>query len=212
MVIAFATLVRLDRGADGATNRIVVSWSDASAGLNNEQVHLITSTNGGSTYTSPVSVSEAGDRTNFDAVAISPDGGDVYLVYNAYLDPWQASTANPRRMLGVVRHADVTAGAVGAFATLHRGAIGDVRGSSANGLSSEFIGDYNQVIATNNDGFAIWNDVRDATICAAINTFRQSLIVGPPIAPPAPQAACPPAGGTMFGNTSHFAGAYADPS
>ncbi|HEX5996760.1 MAG TPA: sialidase family protein [Jiangellales bacterium] len=196
----------------GATNQIVVSWSDASAGLNNEQAFVISSADGGVTYTAKASVSEAGDRANQPAAAISPDGGDVYLVYNAYLDPWRASTADQRRVLGVVRHASVAGGIIGAFATLHRGAVGDSRGSSANGLTTGFIGDYNQVIATNDNGFAIWNDARDATVCAAMNAFRQSLINGAPIARPAPQVDCPAAGGTMFGNTSHFAGAYSDPS
>ncbi|HET6214186.1 MAG TPA: sialidase family protein, partial [Micromonosporaceae bacterium] len=196
----------------GATNQIVVGWSDASAGVNNEQAYVISSTNGGASYSSPVSTSAAGDRANQPAVAISPDGGDVYLVYNAYLDPWRTSTADPRRMQGVVRHADVLGGVIGAFATLHRGAIGDARGSSANGLATEFIGDYNEAIATNDNGFAIWNDVRDATVCASMNAYRQSLIAGAPIARPAPQVDCPAAGGTMFGNTSIFAGAYTDPS
>jgi hypothetical protein len=196
----------------GATNQIVVNWSDASAGLNNEQAFVITSVNGGASYTSPVSVSEAGDRANQPAIAISPDGSDVYLVYNAYLDPWRATTADPRRVLGVVRHADVSGGVIGAFGTLHRGAVGDSRGSSANGLGSGFIGDYNQAIATNSDGIAIWNDARDATVCAPMNAYRQSLIDGAPIARPSPQVDCPAAGGTMFGNTDHFAGVYSDPT
>jgi hypothetical protein len=200
-------------GAD-ASDEIVITWADDSLGTNLERAWVVWSTNGGDSYSSKVVASEGTDRANFAAVAIAPDGRDVYLVYNAHLDPWRTSTADPRRMLGVVRHADVTlaSGAVGAFTTLHRGAVGDGRGSSANGLTSEFLGDYNYAVATREFAAAVWVDSRNAAVCPAINAYRQSLVAGAPIPAPAPNQDCPVVAGDHFGNTDIFGGSYLDPT
>jgi hypothetical protein len=202
-------------GAD-ASDQIVITWADDSLGTNQERAWVVWSTNGGDSYSAKVVASEGSDRANFPAPAISPDGRDVYLVYNAHLDPWRTTTADPRRMLGVVRHANVTlaSGAVGAFTTLHRGAVGDGRGSSANGLTTEFLGDYNYAVATRTFAVAVWVDSRNAAVCPAINAYRQSLVDGTPIPPPAPNQDCPdsPATGSFFGNTDIFGGSYADPT
>jgi hypothetical protein len=199
-------------GAD-ATDEIVITWADDSLGQNQERAFVVWSTNGGDSYSAKVVASEGSDRANFAAVAIAPDGRDVYLVYNAHLDPWRSTTAEPRRMLGVVRHANVAlaTGAVGAFSTLHRGSVGDGRGSSANGLTTEFLGDYNYAVATRDYAAALWVDSRAAAVCPAINAYRQSLVDGAPIPPPAPNQDCPDVGG-FFGNTDIFGGSYADPT
>lgn len=189
----------------GAPNTIVLTWPDARLGLNHEQALVQRSTDRGATWSAPVNGAEAGDRPDFPAIAMSPDGTDIYLVYLGFLDPWRTTTSEPRRMQGVVRHAT---GTLTDWTTLHRGAVGDARGSSANGLVAEFLGDYTYAVATNDYGAAVWTDVREAAVCPAINAYRQSLLTPTPLPPPAPQAACP----ATFGNTDIFGGSYPDPT
>ena len=148
-------------GAD-ATNEIVVTWSDDRAGVNREQAYLVRSTNRGQSYGAPSTVSTAGDRANQPAVAIAPDGSDVYVTYNAYMTTWQPTTAAPRPMLGVVNYVAPN----NSVTPLHRGATGDARASSANGLTSEFLGDYNYAVATRASATLVWNDMRDGADCA----------------------------------------------
>ena len=185
-------------GAD-ATDRIVMAWADGA--LNEEKALVQYSDDGGATWSNPLNAATLGDRPNFPAIAISPDGHKVYLTYNAFLAPWQETTANPRPLQGVARGVNGNSlSNVSAWSTLFRGATGDARGSSANALNSEFLGDYNYAIATRDFGVLLWNDVRDAASCPAIDAYRQSLVAGTPIAPPAPASDCPP----TFGNSNIF--------
>jgi hypothetical protein len=190
-------------GAD-APDTSDLAWCDASPGLNKEEALVQRSRDGGTTWSTPVNGAAAGDRPDFPAVAISPDGQDVYLTYDGFLDPWQPTTADPRRFQGVVRHA---AGDLSGWTELLRGVVGDARASSANGLSSGFLGDYNAAVATNDYGAAVWNDARNADDCPAIDAFRQSLTTTTPLPTPNPRVDCP----ERFGNTDIDGARVADP-
>jgi len=201
-------------GAD-ATDQIVLSWVDGKFGLNHEPVLLSTSTNGGSTWTAPRTIDGTGqpsDRGYYSAPAISPNGSDVYVTYNAWLEPYKNSTigaANARPFVGIVTHADVSAnGTIGAFTRLGESAAGDARGSSQNDLTGEFLGDYVYSAATRTYGSGVWNDVRNAADCPAIDAWRMSLRTGTSVPTPAPQQDCP----STFGNSDIFGATFADPT
>ena len=207
-------------GSD-ATDEIVLAWSNGPTPSDthpgpNEQVKVMKSTNGGATWTSSAVASPASDRPDFPAIAISPDGTDAYVTYMNFLQPWQSTNATPRLFQGVVRHADVNSatGAIGAWSDVHRGPTGDARGSSANALVDEFLGDYDYAFATRNSVTVVWNDARNAADCPAIDAYRDDVANGTAAGVstdptrPAPEQDCP----ATFGNTDIFGGSYADPT
>jgi hypothetical protein len=81
---------------------------------------------------------------------------------------------------------------------------GDSRASSANDLTTGFLGDYNYAAATTSSVTAVWNDARNAAVCQAIDAFRDSELTATPGTPPAPGTQCP----STFGNTDIFGGNY----
>jgi hypothetical protein len=195
----------------GATNEIVNAWADGRDGLNNEHVMFSYSTGGGNPGTwsppTPIETVKVGpnrDRGYYAAPAISPTGGDVWVVYNAFTTPFQTTTATPRTLIGAVTHAAVSpAGVVGAFSEVHRGAPGDPRASSQNNLVIEFLGDYVYAVAGNSYAAAVWNDAREGADCPAIDAWRagvQTATTADDLPKPEPQQDCPP----NFGNTDIF--------
>lgn len=192
-----------------ATNEIVMTWVDGAAGLDNEHLMVSTSRNRGTSWSTPAVVPlKEGDRPFYVAPAISPNGTDVYIVANAFTTPYRNDTTSDRGLVGEVVHSDVTAGGgFGPWAEVVRGPEGDPRGSSANSLTDEFLGDYVYAAATRKGAFAVWNDTRNAANCPAIDDFRASLY-GTSIDPPDVLAACDP----TFGNSDIFGAAVPDPT
>ena len=210
--LAFGPSVDIANGAPtgaDATNRIVLTWADGRNGLNNEQLLMMSSTNGGASFSGPAAVPlAAGDRPYYTAPAISPNGTDVYITYNAFTTPFRDNTSDPRGLVGVILHADVTGGAIGAFGTVARGMVGDPRASSQNNLTAEFLGDYVYTAATRAGAVGVWNDVRAAADCPALDAWRMSLRTGTSVPRPAPQKDCP----ATFGNSDIFGAAVSDPT
>jgi hypothetical protein len=158
------------------------------------------SINGGDSWSSPTANSSTGDHGYYSAAGISPNGQERYIVYNAFTTPYRTDTFDPRSLVGVVLQADIgTDGVPTGWTELHRSPPGDPRGSMDLG-PAEFLGDYVYAIATSTYGAAVWNDVRDAADCPAMDAWRMSLRGGPPAPPPAPQQDCP----STFGNVDIF--------
>jgi len=192
-----------------ATDRMVMTY--VSGTLAAPHTYFTESTNRGATWSAPRAIETSGDRGIYTAPAISPNGTDVYVVYNAFTTPYQPTTATPRSLVGVVLHADSSTAPgtpTGAFTELHRSTPGDPRGSSQNNLAGEFLGDYVYAAATRTYGTAVWNDTSSAADCPAMDAWRQSLVDGTNVARPAPQQDCP----ATFGNSDILGGTFQDPT
>jgi hypothetical protein len=180
-------------GGPTATNTIGVVWSDARDGTGSEQARAVFSTTRGDSWSAPRNLAAAGDRPDFPAIALSPDGSDVYVTYDNFLSGFQTDMSDPRPMQGKVRAGTVTGG----FHDVATGGTGDARASSANALDGEFIGDYNWIVATNSFAVAVYNDVSNAVECPAVDAWRQALVNGQSPPQPSPATDCDPG----FGNT-----------
>jgi hypothetical protein len=181
-----------------APNTIAVVWSDARDRTRSEQARAVFSTNRGDTWSMGRNIAADGDRPDFPAIALSPNGAHAYVTYDNFLSGFQTDLSAPRMMEARVRVGTVT----GSFSTAFTGTPGDARGSSANALDGEFIGDYNWIVATNSSAIAVYNDVRNAQECPAVDTWRQALANGQSPPQPSPPTSC--AAQPQFGNSDIY--------
>jgi hypothetical protein len=193
-----------------ATDRIVLSY--VSGAIAAPHVYFAESTDLGASWSTPRAIETAGDRGYYAAPAISPNGRDVYVVYNAFTTPYRTNTTDARALVGVMLHADSSTSAstpTGAFTEIGRGVPGDPRSSSQNNLVGEFLGDYVYAVATRTFGAGVWNDSRNGSDCPAMDAWRMALRTGDTTVPkPAPQQDCDP----TFGNSDIFGGSFPDPT
>ncbi len=192
----------------GATNEIVNAWADSGADVNANTALFSWSLDGATSWSSPATVSLAGDRPLYAAPAISPGGDRVYVVYEADTAPWRgADMTSPRPYHGVFLTAPLTAsGAPGAWSTVYNGSTDTSAGHNdlratypGHDIYQERVGDYVYAVATAAYGLAVWTDAQNATVCGPVQSYRAaSLAAGARALPaPWPLSVCP---GT-FGNT-----------
>jgi hypothetical protein len=183
----------VDIGPDG---KVYVAWADFRNGRG--QVMLTTSADGGAVWSPATVVLDVSGRSAFfPGVAVSPNGHVVSVAAQA-LD---ARTAGTTPGAGVVHYDSYFAESVngGAFSSPLKvsSATSDPDGSSTNGLTAQFLGDYNTLISDNQHAWFIWTDSRGATACAAVDAFRAGTSSKPNV-----PASC---AGT-FGNTDIWVG------
>ncbi|MBO2449480.1 exo-alpha-sialidase [Actinomadura barringtoniae] len=185
----------------GATDEIMLAWSDGRFGQNKEAALLSSSKDQAKTWSPPAKVSLPGERVLYTAVAIAPDASRVYLSYNSFTTPFSPTTAAPRLLHGVMRSAAVgRRGEPVGWTTDYTGRTGDARGTSFTTWNyPEFLGYFVSAVATRRYGAGAWTDVSRTADCPAIDQWRQkSLEAGTVLTPaPWPQADCP----ANFGNS-----------
>ena len=168
----------------GATNQIVMTWADGASGLTTRSCCGRAPPRRGQLDHAGRASLPAGDRPVYTAPALSPDGTDLYVVDNAFTTPFRHDTSSPRGLVGQVWHANVVGGVPSGWSSLDRSAVGDPRGTSQNGLTAEFLGDYVYAAATRDDVVGVWNDASHAADCPAIDAYRASLYTATPTSPP----------------------------
>ena len=181
----------------GATDAVAVVWADA-RGRGRERAVLSRSLDGGRTWSPPRPISARADRASMPAVAFSPSGESIHLVYTAYLRGWRRRTGVPRPVRGVVRSAASSAAA--RWTTKFESAVQDARAATVSSLTAGGLYDYNAIAATGERVLALWNDVRRGAVCRAADRYRQARADGRTVPRP-PRRACPGA----FGNTDVYA-------
>ena len=159
----------------GATDEIIDAWTDGGLGQNNEKTMVSYSLDHGQTWSTPTAVSLAGDRSAYSAPAIAPDGSAAYVVYMAFTQPFQTTTASPRPEHGVLLSSTLVGGVPTGWSPAYVGPSGDARGTSQGRiLYNEFLGDYVYAVATRTYGAGVWTDTRRTVDCPAMDAWRQA--------------------------------------
>jgi hypothetical protein len=179
---------------------LYVAWAnrvgDPTSG--HAKVLLTKSTDGGMTWSGPVTAGDVPGRSAFFASVTADPSGNVDVVFQAVDDVGTGTAPGA----GVVHYdAYLTKSTDGGITfsspTTISTATSDPDGSSTNGLRAQFLGDYITAVADSSHVYAVWTDSRNAASCASVDSFRAGTDPKPDVI-----TSCP----TTFGNTDIFLG------
>ena len=152
----------------GNSGKLYVTWTDYTSG--HGVVKLATSTNGGATWTVQTAANVTGRSAFYPAVAV--DGSKVFIGFNA-LDDVAAGTPPGAGVVSYDAYYVLDTGSGFGSPVKISAVPSDPDASSTNGLTAQFLGDYNGAdVGSNHTFWFTWTDTRNAATCAAIDTFR----------------------------------------
>jgi len=182
--------------ADPSSRRMYVVWCDFSGG---QGVVKAAVSPDGIKWTQLGTIASVSGRNAFFPEASVAPNGTVSLTFDALTQP----PANNPFQTGVQVYdnyfAESAAGGMAFGASLRVStASSNPDGSSYNNLQEQFIGDYIGIVAGPASAYIVWTDARNATLCQAVDDYRNAVYAGSKTAvAPNPDSAC----ATNFGNT-----------
>src|SRR6266699_3694955 len=186
--------------ADPPSARVYVVWCDFSGG--HGVVKGAVSLDGIKWTQLGTIASVSGRNAFFPEASVAPNG-IVSLTFDALTQP----PANNLWQTGVQVYdnyfAESPSGGLAFSAPMRVStASSNPDGSSYNNLQEQFIGDYISIVAGPTSAYLVWTDARSATVCQAVDNYRNAVYAGSKTAvAPNPDSAC----ATSFGNTDTFA-------
>jgi hypothetical protein len=158
-----------DIGSDG---KLYVVWSDYSGG--HGVVKLATSTDNGASWTTATAASVSHRSAFYPAVAVN--GSNVFIGFNA-LDDVSAAAGPGAGVVFYDAYYVLSGNSGTSFAAPVKisATPSDPDASSTNGLTAQFLGDYNGAdVGSNGTFWFTWTDTRNAATCPAIDAWRAS--------------------------------------
>jgi hypothetical protein len=152
-----------------SNGKLYVVWTDYTNG--HGVVKLATSTSNGASWTVSTAADVSGRSAFYPAVAVDASS-HVLIGFNA-IDDKPAGTAPGAGVVSYDAYYVLDSGSGFGAPQKISAASSDPDGSSTNGLTGQFIGDYNGAdVGSDGTFWFTWTDTRNAATCAAIDDFR----------------------------------------
>jgi hypothetical protein len=188
---------------DPASSRVVVVWCDFTGG---HGVVKESSSTDGVQWANPAVIASVAGNAFFPQASVSSNG-TIAVTFDALTPPAGYNPAQVSTYWNDWQHQTydnyyVESTATGFTSPLRVSAkSGNPDGSSYNNVMEQFLGDYIGIVAGPSNAYLVWTDSRNASPCAAVDSYRTAVYAGSKSAvAPNPDVACD----TSFGNTDTY--------